>query len=141
VIADWVTWTGAIAWYVCQVSRTRPVPVSSRAVLANWTVVLLSPSLFNPWLEPYHAIPLVLSTILLVLFALGADASALNRKLPLFALLALASTSFRDSRLIDPLAFLDCDRDAWPSAPQPQPFPSLAEPLNDPGLSHCGDRR
>ena len=70
------------------------VGIPSRAALADWTVLLLAPLPFSPWLEPYHAIPLLPGAILCVIIVLDERAAAKDRIIALAALLALALVAF-----------------------------------------------
>jgi hypothetical protein len=45
------------------------VAAPSRAALADWTVLMLAPLPFSPWLEPYHGVPVVPGTILCLVVA------------------------------------------------------------------------
>jgi len=60
----WAVWALSLAWYFRRVLHDRrglqPSPVS----LADWTVLMLAPLPFSPWLEPYHAVPLLPGAIL-----------------------------------------------------------------------------
>jgi hypothetical protein len=92
VTAMWTIWMAALLWYMRRVARSYPLVVPSRAALADWTVLLLAPLPFSPWLEPYHAIPLVPGAILLVLTALDDRVSARDRKIAVGAWIALLAT-------------------------------------------------
>jgi hypothetical protein len=39
-------------------------------MLADWLVLLLFPLPFSPWLEPYHAVPMLTAAVLLVAVAM-----------------------------------------------------------------------
>jgi hypothetical protein len=90
--AMWMIWIAAIVWYSQRAVRSYPVAIPSRAALADWTVLLLAPLPFSPWLEPYHAIPMVPGAILCVLVALDDGVSASDRRIAAAALLALGLT-------------------------------------------------
>lgn len=92
VSATWVIWIAAIIWYVRRAIRSFPAAGSSRAALADWTVLLLAPLPFSPWLEPYHAIPMLPGAILFVLVALDERVSAQDRQIAIAALAALLMT-------------------------------------------------
>jgi len=83
-------WAAALAWYAWRAGRAGRVGIPSRAALADWTVLLLAPLPFSPWLEPYHAIPLLPGAILCVIIVLDERVAAKNRIIALAALLALA---------------------------------------------------
>jgi hypothetical protein len=87
--AMWSIWIAAIAWYAWRAARSYPAAIPSRAALADWTVLLLAPLPFSPWLEPYHAVPLVPGAILLILVALDDGVSASDRRIAVAALVAL----------------------------------------------------
>ncbi len=86
--ALWSIWIAALLWFAWQCRNAFPVAVPSRAALADWTVLLLAPLPFSPWLEPYHAIPLFVGTLLCV--TIGLDEKALRRD-RMAALAALAT--------------------------------------------------
>jgi hypothetical protein len=92
VTAMWTIWVAALLWYMRRVATSYPLVVPSRAALADWTVLLLAPLPFSPWLEPYHAIPLVPGAILLVLTALDDRVSARDRNIAVGAWIALLAT-------------------------------------------------
>ena len=83
-------WAAALAWYAWRAGRAGRVGIPSRAALADWTVLLLAPLPFSPWLEPYHAIPLLPGAILCVIIVLDERVAAKDRIIALAALLALA---------------------------------------------------
>jgi len=90
--AMWTIWIAAIVWYSRRAVRSYPTSVPSRAALADWTVLLLAPLPFSPWLEPYHAVPMVPGAILCVVIALDDGVSAADRRIAAAALLALGLT-------------------------------------------------
>jgi hypothetical protein len=94
--AMWTMWIAAIVWYSRRAARSYPVAIPSRAALADWTVMLLAPLPFSPWLEPYHAVPMVPGAILFVLVALDNGVSASDRRITAAALLALGLTRMAD---------------------------------------------
>ena len=65
--------------------------VPTRAALADWTVLLLAPLPFSPWLEPYHAIPMLPAAILLVAVALDDAILSRHRRIAVAALLAIVA--------------------------------------------------
>jgi Glycosyltransferase family 87 len=66
VLALWAVWLAALLIYAVRARKPEAVAVPSRATLADWTVLLLAPLPFSPWLEPYHAVPLVVGASLLL---------------------------------------------------------------------------
>ncbi len=92
VVTMWMIWIAVILWYAAQAARSYPVAVPSRAALADWMVLLLAPLPFSPWLEPYHAIPMVPSAILFVVVALDDGVSVRDRRIAIAALAALLVT-------------------------------------------------
>jgi hypothetical protein len=95
VAAMLALWCAVLAWYALR--GFRPVEVPSRAALADWTVVLLVPLPFSPWLEPYHVVPMVLAAVVCFLTALDDRMAGRDR---LVALGALAIYAL--DRLINP---------------------------------------
>ncbi len=60
-------WLGIVAWYGYRLWRQ---PASSwRETLMDWSILLLVPLPFSPWLEPYHAVVLVPGCTLCVVMA------------------------------------------------------------------------
>ena len=94
VLMLWSVWAAALAWYAWRAGRAGRVGIPSRAALADWTVLLLAPLPFSPWLEPYHAIPLLPGAILCVIIVLDERGAAKDRIIALAALLALALMAF-----------------------------------------------
>jgi hypothetical protein len=86
----WAIWIAALAWYALRAFGSRIALAPSRAALADWTVLLLAPLPFNPWLEPYHAIPIVPGLVLLVVLALDEKFPPRERMTALAALAAFA---------------------------------------------------
>jgi hypothetical protein len=70
-------WTAALLWYASRALRPFQALAPSRAALADWTVLLLAPLPFSPWLEPYHAVPIVVGALLCLTIA--ADELAATR--------------------------------------------------------------
>jgi|HubBroStandDraft_6_1064221.scaffolds.fasta_scaffold264653_1 hypothetical protein len=85
----WAIWFAAIVWYAARAWTGRQVAAPSRAALADWTVLLLAPLPFSPWLEPYHGVPVVPGTILCLVVALDKRASDPDRIIAAAALSAL----------------------------------------------------
>jgi hypothetical protein len=83
-------WSGALVWYATRALARFAVDVPSRAALADWTVLLLAPLPFSPWLEPYHAVPLVLGAMLCLTIAADAQAPMRSRLVAAAAVAALA---------------------------------------------------
>jgi hypothetical protein len=82
----WIAWTLALAWYFHRALRTGTNGPPSRAGLADWTVLLLAPLPFSPWLEPYHAVPLLPGAILCATVSLDRLAWRKDRVIGLGAL-------------------------------------------------------
>ena len=87
----WAIWIAGLAWYALRAVRTRGVRAPSRAALADWTVLLLAPLPFSPWLEPYHAAPIVPGLVLCVVLALDVGLEARERIAALIGLAAFAA--------------------------------------------------
>jgi hypothetical protein len=85
----WAIWFAALVWYFSRAAKTR-VGTPSRAALADWTVLLLAPLPLSPWLEPYHAIPIVPGVMLLILVALDDEVIRRDRLIACFTLAVLA---------------------------------------------------
>jgi hypothetical protein len=83
-------WGAALTWYAWRAARAGRVGIPSRAALADWTVLLLAPLPFSPWLEPYHAIPLFPGAMLCVILVLDERLAAKQRIIAVAALVALA---------------------------------------------------
>jgi hypothetical protein len=83
-------WLAVLAWYAWQCRRCLLTAVPSRAALADWTVLLLAPLPFSPWLEPYHAIPLLIGAMLCAAIALDNQVERRDRWIALGALAVLA---------------------------------------------------
>lgn len=79
-------WAAALLWYAWRCRHCLLAAVPSRAALADWTVLLLAPLPFSPWLEPYHAIPLLVGAVLCVAIALDSDSPRRERRLALTVL-------------------------------------------------------
>ena len=58
--------------------------------LADWTVLLLAPLPFSPWLEPYHAVPIVLGAMQCLTIAVDAQALTHSRVVAAAAVAVLA---------------------------------------------------
>jgi hypothetical protein len=86
----WALWSGALVWYGARVLRyPDPAPAPSRAALADWTILMLAPLPFSPWLEPYHAVPIVPGTILCLVLALDTGEGQRRRATAAAALIGL----------------------------------------------------
>ncbi len=83
-------WLAALGWYAWRCRRCLLAAAPSRAALADWTVLLLAPLPFSPWLEPYHAIPLLVGAMLCAAIALDRQIERRDRWIALAALAALA---------------------------------------------------
>jgi len=82
-------WFGALVWYFSRAAKST-VGIPSRAALADWTVLLVAPLPLSPWLEPYHAIPIVPGVILCILVALDNEVIKRDRLVACFTLGVLA---------------------------------------------------
>jgi Glycosyltransferase family 87 len=90
LILLWAIWLAALLWYAGRaVIGCERVAAPSRAALADWTILMLAPLPFSPWLEPYHAVPLVPATILCLAMALDERLASRDRSIPLIALSVL----------------------------------------------------
>jgi hypothetical protein len=86
----WSIWLAALLWYAWQCRRSAfPVVAPSRAALADWTVLLLAPLPFSPWLEPYHCVVLFVGALLCVIIALDENAVRGDRMAALAAVATL----------------------------------------------------
>ncbi len=86
----WIIWIGALVWYGARVMRYPDLtPLPSRAALADWTILMLAPLPFSPWLEPYHAVPVLPGTILCLAMALDWREGSRKRAAAAAALLGL----------------------------------------------------
>jgi Glycosyltransferase family 87 len=85
----WAVWPAALACYARQAAKAGLPDVPSRAALADWVVLLLAPLPLNPWLEPYHAIPIVPGVLLLVVVALDRRPRQADLRIALTALAAI----------------------------------------------------
>ncbi len=89
----WLTralWIAVLAWYAWRCRRGFFADLPSRAALADWIVLLIAPLPFSPWLEPYHAIPLLVAAVLCTTIALDGCAENRDRWAALTALVVLA---------------------------------------------------
>ena len=75
----WSIWFAALAWYAARAWNGGHVTAPSRAALADWTILMLAPLPFSPWLEPYHGVPVVPGTILCLVVALDKQATGHDR--------------------------------------------------------------
>lgn len=85
----WAIWLAALVWYAARALSGRHLVAPSRAALADWTILMLAPLPFSPWLEPYHAVPVVPGTILCLVVALDKRADNRDRIIAAAALSAL----------------------------------------------------
>lgn len=76
----WAVWALSLAWYLRRVLHARRGLQPSPANLADWTVLMLAPLPFSPWLEPYHAVPLLPGAILCTVVALDPLTGAFDRR-------------------------------------------------------------
>ena len=83
-------WVAALAWYAWRCRHHLLAGIPSRAALADWTVLLIAPLPFSPWLEPYHAIPLLVGAVLLIAIALDEQIERRDRLTVLAALAIMA---------------------------------------------------
>lgn len=83
-------WFAALLWYAWRCRTCLLARAPSRAALSDWTILLIAPLPFSPWLEPYHAIPLLVGATLLVAIVLDTQAPARDRAIAGAALGALA---------------------------------------------------
>jgi Glycosyltransferase family 87 len=72
-------WLSIIGWYAYRAWWRRPMPASWRQRLADWSVLLVVPLPFSPWLEPYHAVVLLPGSVLCIVLALDASARIADR--------------------------------------------------------------
>jgi hypothetical protein len=82
-------WIAALGWYAWRCRHGLVTAVPSRAALADLTVLLLAPLPFSPWLEPYHAIPLMIGAVLCIAVALDPGGLRTDRWAALVALASL----------------------------------------------------
>ncbi|MBV9993679.1 MAG: DUF2029 domain-containing protein [Caulobacteraceae bacterium] len=95
----WAIWIGALGLYAWRWRTGFPVGAPSRAALADFVVILLAPLPVSPWLEPYHAIPLLAAALLLALEAADAHCTSPSRlaaglALGVLAFFAVVNTPF-----------------------------------------------
>jgi glycosyl transferase family 87 len=83
-------WLAALLWYAWRCRHCLFAAAPSRAALADWTVLLIAPLPFSPWLEPYHAIPLLIGAMLCTAIALDKQVERRDRTIALAALVGLA---------------------------------------------------
>ena len=76
----WGVWALSLAWYLRRVLHARRGLQPSLASLADWTVLMLAPLPFSPWLEPYHAVPLLPGAILCTVVAFDPLTGAFDRR-------------------------------------------------------------
>ena len=90
VIALWALWLAALLWYARRALAAGRASAPSRAALADWTVLLLAPLPLSPWLEPYHAVPVLAGAILCVTIACDARVAGRDRRVAVIGLGILA---------------------------------------------------
>jgi len=76
----WAVWALSLAWYLRRGLHARNGLKPSFASLADWTVLMLAPLPFSPWLEPYHAVPLLPGAILCTAVAFDPVTGAFDRR-------------------------------------------------------------
>jgi hypothetical protein len=70
-----LVWLCTLGGYAARAWLSRPTPVCSRITLADWSIMLLAPLPFSPWLEPYHAVVEIPAFILCMLIISDDDQS------------------------------------------------------------------
>jgi len=85
----WASWLIALLWYMRRTFAGERAEAPSRSALADWTILMLAPLPFSPWLEPYHAVPVVPAAILCLETAFDGRVETQLRSIPLVALSAL----------------------------------------------------
>ena len=83
-------WIASLAWYARRCRHRLFADIPSRAALADWTVLLIAPLPFSPWLEPYHAIPLLIGAVLMIAIALDDQVERRDRLVAVAALAIMA---------------------------------------------------
>lgn len=73
------TWVALLLWYAWRCRHTLAATIPSRAALADWTVLMLAPLPFSPWLEPYHAIPVLVGAVLCITISMDRTVDRLDR--------------------------------------------------------------
>jgi hypothetical protein len=84
-----IGWVAVCLWYAWRCRHCLLAAIPSRAALADWTALLIAPLPVSPWLEPYHAIPLLVGATLCTAVALDKDMTRRDRGVALAALAAL----------------------------------------------------
>jgi len=84
-----IGWVAVCLWYVWQCRHGLLAALPSRAALADWTALLIAPLPVSPWLEPYHAIPLLVGATLCTAIALDKETGRRERTVAFAALAAL----------------------------------------------------
>jgi hypothetical protein len=79
-------------WYAARAFGSGYVVAPSRAALADWTILILAPLPISPWLEPYHALPILPGTILYLVVVLDERAADADRTIVFAALSGLLLT-------------------------------------------------
>lgn len=90
----WAIWLAVLAWYGWRSIRAGIWAAPSRAALADWSVLLLAPLPFNPWLEPYHAVAIVPGILLCLAVAIDDRLRIRDRTLALAAFVAITLLRF-----------------------------------------------
>jgi len=85
-----ITWTATLVWYAWRCRRCLLAALPSRAALADWTVLLIAPLPFSPWLEPYHSVPVLVGVALCLAIALDKEAERRDRTIAFAGVAALA---------------------------------------------------
>lgn len=83
-------WFATLVWYAWRCRTCLLAKAPSRAALSDWTILLIAPLPFSPWLEPYHAIPLLVGGVLCSAIALDGQAERRDRTIAFAALATLA---------------------------------------------------
>ena len=92
-LALWASWLIALGWYARRAQIGGRVAAPSRAALADWTVLMLAPLPFSPWLEPYHTVPILPGAILCLANSLDECQTNRGRIISVSALLALPAVA------------------------------------------------
>jgi hypothetical protein len=90
LLAMQLGWLGVLASYIYRAWWRASAPDAWRAKLADWSVLLLAPLPFSPWLEPYHAVALIPGFALCILLLIDETQSRPTRLTAAFACLAAA---------------------------------------------------
>jgi hypothetical protein len=82
-------WTALLIWYAWRAVSGGISSAPSRAVLADWVILLVAPLPFSPWLEPYHAVALLPAALLLIAVTLDVKAAIAHRIVASMAVVAV----------------------------------------------------